>query len=146
MHTLLGIDAMVESVIARLEVQAVNRSVPEVEKEYLGRIARRLHETVAASSSIDPDSWWPVHRAGRLLSTSAIVRVDADWKCRGGLDREPRAGAGVPGISWMAGEAARSPRSRVKCQDAQNFLEPMTSRLVGQRIGYHLMVLVCVSR
>jgi len=32
MHTLLGIDAMVESVIARLEVQAVNRSVPEVEK------------------------------------------------------------------------------------------------------------------
>jgi hypothetical protein len=47
MHSLLDIVAMLQSVIARLEVQAFDRPVPEVEKEYLRGIARRLHETGA---------------------------------------------------------------------------------------------------
>jgi len=74
-HSLLAIDGVLESVVARLEVQAVDWSVPEGEKEYLRRIARRLPETGAV---------FVVDRSGLVVASAPALQAtihvnDREW-------------------------------------------------------------------
>jgi two-component sensor histidine kinase len=74
-HSLLAIDGVLESIVARLEVLAIDSSVPEREKEYLRRIARRLPETGAV---------FVVDRAGLVVASAPAVQAtihvnDREW-------------------------------------------------------------------